>query len=307
MRLKDCVFVEKYRPKSIADIAGKSKTFLSSYLEKNELLPHFLFYSTFPGTGKTSLAKAFVNDLGCDILLLNSSDERKIDVVREKVKMFASSVSSKQGKKKCIFLDEADGLTRQSQDALRNVMETYSKNCFFILSCNYINKIIDPLKSRCILVDFSKCFNKKEVCSYISKIVQEESLNELGVNDEVVEKVVEMYRPNVRNMVMFLQRVKVSGAEVVGEILNKDVYDSFWDLFKEKKFASIGKLLAENDLDVELINKWLFDKAIENSKELGVKRLIKTIRIIAENERDFVSGADKNLIFRCGIFSMMIG
>lgn len=306
MNVKDQVLVEKYRPKTVNEVVGRSRDLLKPYLDKNDLLPHFIFYSTFPGTGKTSLAKAFVADLGCDILLLNSSDERKIEIVREKVKMFASSVSSKENKKKCVFLDEADGLTKPAQDALRNMMETYSKNCFFILSCNYINKLIEPLRSRCVLIDFSKCFIREEVVAYLKKIVAAEDLAKLGITDDVLNKVIDTYKPNIRNMVMFFQRVMIGGQEIVQEMIKKDVFDTFWTLFKDKKFGSIKRLLLEENLDVELLNKWLFDKVIEHSQELGNKRVIKTIRIIADNERDFSGGADKNLIFCCGLFSAMI-
>lgn len=143
------LLVEKYRPNKIEDVVG----FPQDKIQINEGLPHLLFYGP-PGTGKTTLAKIIIRTLGSDHIVLNASDERGIDTIRDKVKVFASTKSS-SGKIKIIFLDESDHLTPDAQTSLRNLMETYSNNCRFILTANYLNRIIDPLQSRCQMLEFN--------------------------------------------------------------------------------------------------------------------------------------------------------
>src|SRR3972149_683150 len=135
MNPENIMWTEKFRPKKVNDLVGDFKEKILQYLQNPESIPHFLLYSKSPGTGKSSLSRAIINELGCDKLILNSSDDRTIDSVREKVKEFSMTQSSIPGLRRCVFLDEVDGMLKVSQDALRNVMETYAKNVFFILTC----------------------------------------------------------------------------------------------------------------------------------------------------------------------------
>ena len=150
INLKNLIWVEKYRPKTVDEVISIHKNKIKNYITKSAI-PHFLLSSKSPGTGKTSTALAIINDLGCDFLVLNSSDDRKIETIREKVSVFSKLQSSKVGVKRCVIMDEFDGMLKISQNALRNTMETYSKNCFFILTCNSIEKVIEPIQSRCVL------------------------------------------------------------------------------------------------------------------------------------------------------------
>jgi replication factor C small subunit len=141
------LWVEKYRSQTLEDYVGNEniKQTIGHYLQQNDI-QNFLFYGT-PGTGKTTLAKLIVNNLDCDYMYINASDENGIDTIREKVKSFASVASFKPFK--VIILDEADYITIQGQAALRNIIETFSRTTRFILTCNYIERVIDPLQSRC--------------------------------------------------------------------------------------------------------------------------------------------------------------
>ncbi len=149
-------------------MVGDFKEKIIKYLEDPASIPHFLLYSKSPGTGKTTLAKAIINELELkrDSLVLNSSDDRKIDTIREKVKEFSMTKGTKPGIRRVVFLDEFDGMLKASQDALRNIMETYASNVFFILTCNNINKVIEPLQSRCLKVAFTYP-DKKEVKTFL--------------------------------------------------------------------------------------------------------------------------------------------
>ena len=145
--IKNTLWVEKYRPSSLDSYIGNEhlRSKVKVYIESGDL-PHLLLYGK-AGTGKTTLAKLLVNNIECDCLYINASDENSVDVVREKVKNFASTLGFKE--MKVIILDECDYITPNAQAALRNLMETFSKNCRFILTCNYVERIIDPIQSRC--------------------------------------------------------------------------------------------------------------------------------------------------------------
>jgi len=156
-------------------MVGDFKSKILKYLHNPQNIPHFLLYSKMPGTGKTTLAKAIIKELGCDYIIINSSDDRKIETIREKVKTFARAKTSKEGLRKCIFLDEVDGMLKIPQEALRNTMETYAGNAFFIMTCNNVNKIIEPLKSRCVQIPFAYP-DKTEIYKYLEMICEKEEL-----------------------------------------------------------------------------------------------------------------------------------
>ena len=141
------LWVEKYRPKDLSTYIGNEhlKSKVKVYLESEDV-PHLLLYGR-AGTGKTTLAKIITSNIDCDYMYINASDENKVDDVRNKIKTFASSVGFKS--LKVIILDECDYLTPNAQAALRNLMETFSRHCRFILTCNYVERIIDPIQSRC--------------------------------------------------------------------------------------------------------------------------------------------------------------
>ena len=165
------LFVEKYRPQSVDSYVGNQefKDIVSLYIAENDI-QNLLLYGP-AGTGKTSAAKLIVNKIECDYIYINASDERGIDTIREKVVGFASTMSFKP--LKVVILDEADYLTIQSQAALRNVMEQYSRNTRFILTCNYVEKIIDPIQSRCQVVNIIPP-SKIDIALHLVSILEEE-------------------------------------------------------------------------------------------------------------------------------------
>jgi len=219
------LFVEKYRPQSLEEFVGNEslKNTIGKYLEEGNI-QNLLFFGS-AGCGKTSLAKLVTKQLCADVLYLNSSDERGIDAIREKIVPFASSMGL--GGTKIVILDEADYLTPQAQASLRNTIEAFHQNCRFILTCNYINRIIDPLQSRC------KMFNVVPPSKLVIFGHLKEILNKEKVEHEDVELagVIKTHYPDIRKMLNALQGSIHDGKlNVEGEIKNSDKINELVDI-----------------------------------------------------------------------------
>jgi replication factor C small subunit len=197
--------VEKYRPSKLDDYVGNEhlKSKVSGYIE-NEDVPHLLFFGK-AGTGKTTLAKLIVSSIECDFMMINASDENNVETVRNKVKNFASSMGFK--KYKIIILDEFDYMTPQAQAILRNLMETFSRHCRFILTCNYIEKIIEPIQSRCQTFQITPP-TKKDVAIQMSKILKSESV-EFDPKDLV--PIIDSSYPDIRKIINTCQLNSLKG------------------------------------------------------------------------------------------------
>jgi DNA polymerase III delta prime subunit len=189
------LWVEKYRPNKLEDYVGNEhlKSKVETYLESGDV-PHLLLYGR-AGTGKTTLAKLIVNSLDCDYIIINASDENNVDTVRNKVKNFASSMGFKPFK--IIIMDEFDYMSQNAQAILRNLMETFSKHCRFILTCNYVEKVIEPIQSRCQSFQIIPP-TKKDVAIQMSKILKAESV-EFDVKDLV--PIIDASYPDIRKVI----------------------------------------------------------------------------------------------------------
>lgn len=291
---KDYVWTEKYRPRLVSEMVGDFKLKVLKYLKDQKSIPHFLFYSKTPGTGKTTLAKAIINELGCDALILNSSDDRKIEVIRDKVKDFVRTQSSND-MRRCVFLDEFDGMLKASQDALRNLMETYSKNAFFILTCNNINKVIDALKSRCISIPFAYP-DKEEVYKYLEIICKQEDMD---YTEEGINEIIKKNYPSIRNCVLALQDLKTVGNAVTIENVNiiNELFDELWGFVEEKKWKDIKTHVLQSTVDPRELNTFFWERFLEKSDFRG-------IQITCRNEKDFAAGADPKVIFVTSVIEM---
>ena len=292
MEFKNIVWQEKYRPSKLEDVIGEHKTQLLNYIKDESSMPHLIFYSRTPGTGKSSSMKAIINELKCDYLIINSSDDRKIETIRDRVKDFVQTKSS-NGKRRCVAMDEADGLTPVAMDALRNLIETYSRNAFFLFSVNNLNKIIEPIKSRCVTIEFTKP-NKMDIYNYLEMICKNESLT---YDKEALIKLIDLNYPSIRNCVNYLQNLKIQNKDCSIDNIKRvdDEFMTILTMIKNQEFTQIKTFILENGVDCINLNKWLFDKIFDD--EFTMQQKLKVIRIVADNEYKFKLGADNQITF----------
>ena len=256
------LFVEKYRPSSLENYVGNEhlKTTISKYLEQNDI-QNLIFYGQ-AGGGKTTLAKLIVNNLNCDYLYINASDERGIETIRDKVSGFASVASFKP--LKVVILDEADFLTIQAQASLRNVIETFSRTTRFIMTCNFVERIIDPLQSRCQVIKIVPP-SKSEVAKHLAWILEKESIS---YTLEDIKVIVNQYYPDLRKCINTIQlNSKDSTLKLDNSILVSSNYiDKVIDELKKSKpyFNSIRQIIADSNIeDFDELFKALYERASE--------------------------------------------
>ena len=290
--LSNTLWVEKYRPDNLDTYIGNEhlKDKVSVYLESGDL-PHLLLYGK-AGTGKTTLAKILVNNIDCDYLYINASDENNVDTVRNKVKNFASTMGFKDYK--IIILDECDYITPNAQAALRNLMETFSKHCRFILTCNFVERIIDPIQSRCQSFQIIPP-SKKEVAKHIHNILLKENV----MSDMKDLKVlIDSGYPDIRRVINAAQRNVVKGKLKLDttSIIQNDYKLKLLKILKtqDKKtaFKDIRQLLLDNKItDFADLFRLLYDEV----DDWGKGHVAECILIIARYELSDTQVVDKEI------------
>ena len=271
------LWVERYRPDTLEGYVGNEHIIekVKIYIE-NEDVPHLLLYGQ-AGTGKTTLAKIITNQIDCDVMYINASDENSVDAVRDKIRGFASSMGFR--KWKVIILDESDYLTPNAQAALRNLMETFSKSTRFILTCNYVEKIIDPIQSRCQTFAITPP-SKKEVALRLKTILDTE-----GVNYEMSDLaiLVNSGYPDIRRVLNAAQR------QVVGGELKIDKTSTIQANYMDDV---LGVLKSNGNV------KDLFTKLRQIINDSKVKDFTPFYRFLYDNIDDYASGKVGNTILK---------
>jgi DNA polymerase III delta prime subunit len=292
------LWVEKYRPKTIEDciLPENIKSTFQEYVNKKEI-PNLLLSGT-AGVGKTTIAKAMCEEVGCDYIVINGSSERGISVMQTQVMNYATSMSLAGGRK-VVILDEADNLTPDAQKALRGMMEEVSSNCSFIFTCNFKNRILDAIHSRCTVVDFKLNGSKQKMAAAFFKRV-EWILDQEGVNydKQVVAAVITKHFPDNRRILNELQRHSVSGS------IDKDILASVSDVqlselvssIMNKDFASCRKWVTNNiDNDMSRIIRSIYDTLYEKLKPNSVPQMV-LILAKYQYQAAFVADHEINLI-----------
>ena len=297
---EEFLWVEKYRPAKIADtiLPTKLKETFSEIIKSGEL-PNMLFTGT-AGLGKTTVAKALCNELNLDFITVNGSEEGNIDTLRGKIKRFASSVSL-QGGVKVVILDEADYLNPQStQPALRGFIEEFSDNCRFILTCNFKNRIIEPLHSRCGVYEFNT--SKKDMVGLCESMLKRclSILSKEGVTvDKNLEPIVNMilkHAPDWRRVLNELHRASVGGVLKVSVNTDTNNYDSLFASLKDKDFKKMRNWVANNiDVDTSAVFRHMYDNMYEKVVPASIPQLV-LILADYQYKNAFVADHELNMV-----------
>ena len=301
--IKHSLWVEKYRPTTMDTYIGNEhlRSKVSVYLESGDL-PHLLLYGR-AGTGKTTLAKLLVKNIDCDYLYINASDENSVEVVREKVKNFASTLGFAE--MKVIILDECDYITPNAQAALRNLMETFSKNCRFILTCNYVERIIDRIQSRCQSFQIIPP-DRKQVAQHLSNILDNESVK---YDLDNIVTIVNGGYPAIRRVINGAQRQVVNNELVIDKssIIQNDYKNQVLEILKtqDKKnsFKNIRQLLADSKVtDFSDLFRLMFDTV----DDWGRGHIAECILILSKYQQSDAVVVDKEINIMA-MFTEIIG
>jgi len=293
------LWVEKYRPTTLDTYIGNEhlKEKVKIYLESEDV-PHLLLYGV-AGTGKTTLAKIITKNIDCDYLYINASDENNVDNVRTKIKNFASTIGFKE--LKIVILDESDFLTPNAQAALRNLMETFSKHCRFILTCNYVERIIDPIQSRCQSYKITPP-SRKEVALHLKNILETEGVD-FKLDD--LAMVVNAGYPDIRRVINSAQRQIVNNKlkiDISSVIQNDYKIQLLGMLSNGSKPKEIRKFLADNSVnDYAELYKLLYDNLDEYSNGKDAECIL----AIAEGQYQEVNVVDKEITFMATIVKLL--
>lgn len=296
------IWAEKYRPSNLDDYVGNDtlKAKVKQYIETNDI-PHLLLYGS-AGTGKTTLAKLITNSIKCDMLYINASDENGIDTIRIKIKNFACNIGFNP--LKVIILDEADYFTPAAQAGLRNMMETYSEHTRFILTCNFHERIIEPIHSRCQSFGVTPP-SKKDVAANLVNILKKENVS---FDKDGVILLVNTHYPDIRAVINTAQRNVVDGVLKLAreDVLEGDVKAKIVEMLKtddmHEAFTSIRQLLADNNIrNFADFYTVLFEKV----DEYAADKTADVIIILADGQFQDASVVDKEICFMSTVIKIL--
>ena len=292
------LWTEKYRPQTINDciLPERLKKSFQEYVNQKEI-PNLLLTGG-AGVGKTTVAKAMCNEVGCDYMVINGSDENGVDTIRVKIKNYASSMSFAGGRK-VIILDEADYLTPNAQAILRNAIEEFASNCSFIFTCNYKTKIIEPLHSRCAVIDFTLRTNEKAqmASAFFKRIESILDTEKVEYESKVLAEVVKKHFPDFRRVINELQRYSKLGKIDVG-ILSQIGDISLSQIvkhLKEKDFTSVRKWAATAEVDNSTFFRKLYDALYDIVKPHSIPQAV-IILADYQYKQAFVADHEINLV-----------
>jgi len=298
--LEEVLWVEKYRPRTVADciLPQELKKTFQAFIDSGTI-PNLLLTGT-QGTGKTTVARAMCEQLSCDYIIINGSMNGGIDTLRNEIQQFASTMSFSGGRK-MVILDEADYLNAQStQPALRNFMEEFSRNCGFVLTCNFKSRIIEPLHSRCSIVEFKIPPKEKPVLAgeFYKRVLNILSTEGIEYNKNVVGELITRHFPDWRRIINELQRYSVSGKIDTGILVNlsDEHFTQLVTILRDRRFNDMRKWVAESsDIDSSVLFRKIYDALNTIAKPVSIPQ---AILILADYQYKaaFVADQEINLV-----------
>lgn len=301
------LWTEKYRPEKVVDMLLPSNyTKFFKELVKDGEVPNLLLYSSTPGTGKTSIAKALCKEIDADFLYINASADNGIDTIREDVSRFASG-KSLSGKKKIVIFDEGEQLSFPAQKAVLAMFEKYQNTCRFILTCNYVNKVIPAARSRFQEFDFN--MNTKEIREEMITKVQKRmkqtlTFEKVEYTEDVVDRLVEDYYPDIRKMYGLLQQYSKMNGIVDENIFNfQSIDDEFYQLVLNKKFALARQFVLDAGYNLDDMYSNLYNNLLPLIEDIGKRYQI--IILIADFQYKAAFSNDKEIPFAALLLEIM--
>lgn len=305
---QELVWVEKYRPRTIEDtILPKELKDVFNKFATDKFIPNLLL-SGRAGIGKTTVARALLEEIGCDYIVINGSLNGNIDTLRNDIRNFASSVSLSGGRK-YVILDEADYLNANStQPALRNFMEEFSSNCGFILTCNFVNRIIEPLHSRCSVIEFKlpSAEKPKLAAGFYRRLIDILTSEGVEFEPKAVAALVEKHFPDFRRTLNELQRYAATGKVDAGILTNhkEENVKALIGYLKEKSFTNVRKWVGENsDIDTAVFFRQMYDIATEYLKPNSIPQLV---LILADYQYKAAFVADQEINLAACLTEVMV-
>ena len=296
---KKFLWVEEYRPHTIEEciLPGNIKDAMKGFLEQKEI-PNLLFAGS-AGVGKTTVAKAICDEIGASYIVINGSDEgRFLDTIRNKVKQFATTVSlTSAAAHKVVIIDEADNTTQDVQLSLRAAIEEFHTNCRFIFTCNFPNKIIEPLQSRCTVIDFriKKAEEIKLQAKFLFRLKHILDENKIEYTDKILHKLIVRYYPDWRRLINETQRHSATGkidSSILVDIADINLEDLIQSL-KNKEFTIVKKWVVDNiDNDPAIVMRKIYDSLYDNLKSSSIPE---AVLIIAKYMRDITIVVDQEI------------